>query len=99
MQLLGKAQDPLFWVQVREKDVFKDVREDLLAYWEKECVGYQPEAMKYSEYKLFWTTGDRSIYQKPYYQRRRRMDVAALLALIYPEEQKYVDFDISSGRP
>ena len=92
MQLLGKAQDPLFWVQVREKDVFKDVREDLLAYWEKECVGYQPEAMKYSEYKLFWTTGDRSIYQKPYYQRRRRMDVAALLALIYPEEQKYVDF-------
>lgn len=92
MKLLGKAHDKEFWVSVRNEDVYKEIRDELLGYWEKECVGYEPEAMPYSKFKLFWTTGDRSIYQKPYFERRRRMDAATLLALIYPEEQKYVDF-------
>ena len=92
MQLLGKAQDPSFWEEVRSKEIFKDFREMLLCHWENDCVGYEPEALRYSEYKLFWTTGDRATYQKSYWSRRYNLDVAAMLALIYPEEQKYVDF-------
>ena len=46
--------------------------------------------LKYSDYKLFFTTGDRSKYEKPYFCRRRTLTVSALLALSYPENEDYI---------
>jgi hypothetical protein len=36
--LLGKAQEPGFWAQVRESEVYRPLREGLLDKWEKEFV-------------------------------------------------------------
>ena len=89
MNLLGKAMDPEFWREVREDDAYKGYREELLRLWEENCT--EPiYALKYSEFKLFGVNGNRSVFQAPYYLRRRALNTSALLSLIYPEEEKYI---------
>ncbi|MBQ9117504.1 MAG: heparinase II/III family protein [Clostridia bacterium] len=89
MELLGKAMDPAFWQGVREKDCYKLFRDDLQERWEKFCT--QPlKALKYSEFKMFKFTGNRSVYEDEYCYRRKSAVASALLALIYPEEEKYI---------
>lgn len=88
-QLLGKAHDPAFWAEVRESDVYRPLREGLLEKWEKE--GRNPiPALNYSAYRRFHYDGDRDEYEKPYFARRRALDVCALLTLIYPENEEYM---------
>lgn len=88
-QLLGKAHDPAFWAEVRESDVYRPLREGLLEKWEKE--GRNPiPALNYSAYRRFHYDGDRDEYEKPYFARRRALDVCALLVLIYPENEEYM---------
>lgn len=88
-QLLGKAHDPAFWAEVRESDVYRPLREGLLAKWEKE--GRNPiPALHYSAYRRFHYDGNRDEYEKPYFARRRALDVCALLVLIYPENEEYM---------
>ncbi len=91
MTTIEKAKNPEFWKGVREKDCYAKFRNELLANWEKFCKLPVP-ALKYSEFILFKKTGDRSIYQKPYFERRQALNTAALLALTYPDEEKYVTF-------
>ena len=86
MNLLGKAHDPAFWTEVREAEHFKAYRDELLNTWNKATKDYIPECLKYSEFKMFWTTGNRSVYEKPYFHRRHLSINAALLALIYPDD-------------
>ena len=89
MQLLGKAMSKDFWKDVKENDHFRDFREDLTALWETYGSCPIPE-LKYSDFKLFFTTGDRSIYEEPYFNRRWMLDTAALMSLIYPENHDYL---------
>lgn len=88
-QLLGKAHDPAFWVEVREDDVYRPLREGLLEKWEREAKNPIP-SLNYSAYRRFRYDGDRDAYEKPYFIRRRALDVCALLALIYPEREEYM---------
>ena len=88
-QLLGKAHDPAFWAEVRESDVYRPLREGLLAKWEKEGKNPIP-ALNYSAYRRFHYDGNRDEYEKPYFARRRALDVCALLVLIYPENEEYM---------
>ncbi len=90
MNLLGKAMDKNFWNEVRTKECFSGYREELLKMWDEKCENKEISQMTYSDFKLFWTTGDRSIYESKYFFRRHVMDCSALLALIYPEEEKYL---------
>ena len=90
MNLLGKAMDRDFWVDVREKDCYKKYRQELFDMWEKNVENGPIMQLKYSDFKLFWTTGNRSVYESTYFARRRALDSCALLSLIYPEEEKYL---------
>ena len=87
--LLGRAQDPAFWVDVRDGEVYRSLREQLLARWEAEGKEDIP-ALNYSAYRRFVFDGDRDTYEKPYFRRRRALNVAAVLSLIYPERQEYL---------
>ena len=89
MELLGKAMTPEFWQEVRESDSYKSLRDELFDIWEKDC--QKPvEALRYSEFRMFKYTGNRSFYEGQYFLRRRRMNASALLSLIYPDEEKYL---------
>lgn len=93
MNLLGRAQNPTFWSEdVRNKKEFERYRNELLEYWTKhDLENKRFEALRYSEFKLFWTTGDRNIYQGHYFGRRSAIEVLVPLTLIYPEENKYLE--------
>lgn len=88
-QLLGKAHDPAFWAEVRESDVYRPLREGLLKKWEQEA-GHPIPTLNYSAYRRFHYDGDRDEYEKPYFTRRRALDVCALLTLIYPDKPEYL---------
>jgi len=90
MNLLGKATDKDFWLSVREKECFKPFLDELLAEWENKAGDNPRLELKYSEYKLFYVTGDRNVYEHQYFARRRGLAAAAMLSLIYPEEEKYL---------
>lgn len=89
MRLLKRAHDKDFWAEVREKDCFARYRQELFSLWEKHCTKEVP-TLTYSDFKLYWVTGDRKIYETKYFSRRLAMDCSALLSLIYPEEEKYL---------
>lgn len=89
MNLLGKATDKNFWKSVREKDCFKAHLDELSKMWDKYCGDETIPAFKYSNYKLFWETGDRKEYETQYFGRRNALDCSLLLTLIYPENEKY----------
>lgn len=93
MNLLGKAQNPAFWSEdVRNKKEFERYRNDLISFWNKhDLENKRFEALRYSEFKMFFTTGDREIYQGHYFSRRYALEVLVPLCLIYPEEDKYLE--------
>lgn len=88
MMLLQKAKDPAFWEKVRTNPAYKPMVDELFTLWEKDCQGDIP-ACKYSDYIQYNITGSRVEYERPYFVRRRAMNTAAILSLIYPEEEKY----------
>lgn len=88
---IDKAKSPAFWDDVRTKDCFKDYRAFLLKEWEIYGDSMPIPELRYRDFKLFEETGNRSIYQKPYFDRRHSLSVSALLSLIYPEEAAYFD--------
>ena len=88
-RLMGQAHDPAFWVEVREKEQFRPMREQLLEQYDTLAAGEIP-ALTYSAYRRFHYDGDRKEYETPYFIRRRMMNVLAVLSLIYPEREEYV---------
>ena len=91
MNLLGRAMEKEFWLEVREKECFKPYRDNLLGDYDKFIAAGDQRALRYSDWKLFFTTGNRTVYEREYSRHRSVMTTAALLALIYPEQEKYLD--------
>ena len=91
MELLGKAQSKEFWLGVREKEYFSPYVDRIKRAYDERVARGGIKALKYSEFKTFFTTGNRSVYEGNYFDRRSLMENSALLALIYPEKQEYLD--------
>ena len=91
MNLLGRATEKEFWREVREKKCFEQYRNNLLTDYDKFMEDGPLKALRYSEWKMFFVTGNRTVYERSYSRHRSVMTTAALLALIYPEEEKYMD--------
>lgn len=87
--LLGKAHDPAFWQEVRTSELHRGNREALSEWWKSYGTGEIP-ALLYSDYRRFTFDGNRGSYEAPYFLRRRMLNTAAVLALIYPEEEAYL---------
>lgn len=90
MEFYAKLKDPKFIEKVREADCYKKFRDELFALWEKNCTTPR-ETLRYSDFKLYWDTGDRNVYEAVYFSRRQAISAASLLAVFYPEERKYID--------
>ena len=83
------ARDPEFWKTVRTSPAYATARQYLLEKWEgyRDCV---IPALKFSDYRKFFDSGERDTYENSYYLRRRILIVASLLAVIYPDEPAYL---------
>ena len=91
MKLLGRGQDPAFWVGLKDKPEFEKYVDELWNYWKKYGESIQIKALPYSKWKLFWETGDRGLYEDEYFERRYFVEHVTILALIYPEEKIFVE--------
>ena len=92
MHILGKAMDKEFWKQAREDKRLEKFREILFRDWEKLMEEGSLRALKYSEWKMFFVSGERVTYQKSYEHHRHAATVSAMLSLMYPEEEKYLNY-------
>lgn len=92
-RLLGRVADREFWTDVvRQAPMYEQFRRECLDGYERRGLGsLDLPAMKYSSYKLFWQTGDRSTYENVYFNRRSALDLTVPLALMYPDEPKYIE--------
>ena len=91
MQTIKRARDRSLWDNVRENPCFENYRNTVLEVWEENVEIASHEILKWSEYKLFCTTGDRKIFETKFFARRKAMNASALLAMIYPDEPKYIE--------
>ncbi len=85
-----KAMDKAFWENVRTGVEYKPYIEQALtlyAEFEKEPI----MADLFSNFKIYEETGERLQYENPYFRKRTRMNVSALLSMIYPDEPKYLE--------
>ena len=89
MELHKNAKNPEFWQRVRTSDAYRTHREGLFALWEEKCQR-NIEVITYSDFRRFFADGNRSEYEAKYFGRRLSLNACALLALIYPEEEKYL---------
>ncbi|MBO5879487.1 MAG: heparinase II/III family protein [Clostridia bacterium] len=92
MNLLGKGMDKSFWNTVRESESFAGYREVLNDAWNKAISRGDIRALRYSEFKMFFVDGNREIYQNSYFQNLEGMTAAALMSLVYPEEEQYLNY-------
>ena len=89
MNLLGKMTDTEFWNTVRTDDYYATYIKEIKDSWDELCEDAPIAPLNYRDYRLFEVTGDRDTYQRPYFKRRGALNAAAILSLIYPEEEKY----------
>lgn len=85
------ANDKCFWENVRNDKSYKPLIERLMVLYNDYCTQAIIPSVKYSQYKLYFETGDRNIYEKSYFSKRIRMNTLALLSLIYPENKEYIE--------
>lgn len=84
-----RAKDPAFWEKVRTDAAYKPyVDEALEAY--AQLKDEPIPADLFSKFNLFKETGDRAEFQRPYFRKRRRLNVCALLSMIFPDEPEYM---------
>lgn len=74
---------------VKSNEYFFGYLEEIKAEYE-ETKGKDVPELSYSTFKLFWETGDRSEYEKRYFQLRHRLNRALILYLLY-EEDEYLE--------
>lgn len=77
-ELFGEARDSQRWRRTSEHPrlapIWEQVREEAEHYASEPL-----EALLFSEFVLFGRTGDRTTYQRKYYERRRRLTLYTLL--------------------
>lgn len=54
-------------------------------------LSYPIPALSWHDFSLFWSTGDRAVYEDKYFDRRERLAVFAMLARFEPENPAWAD--------
>ena len=76
------------WEEIKTHPFYKKERDELIAYGEKYLSAPIPE-LKLSSYLRFSRDGNRSEYERPYFERRRRIARLTILCRLYGE--RYTD--------
>ena len=85
-----KAVDPAFWEKVRTDVAYKPFVDEALSLYE-EYMKAPILAESFATFKLFEETGNRGLFEKPYFLKRKRLNVCAILSMIYPDKKEYME--------
>lgn len=87
MKLLKKANSE-FWKKVKTDAAYAPLVDRIKEVYREHCA--PPPPLTAHDRGLFALTGSRIEFETPYFERRRALTASALLALIYPEEPRYL---------
>lgn len=79
-----------FWENLRTLPECSETRDNLQNFYNINCTVPTPDP-SYSEYKLFYTTGNRHTYESKYFARRRKLASAAIMSKLYPDDNEYFE--------
>lgn len=88
--MLQELYRPEFWKTIRENPDYAE----FITCLKERCEEARELAfstLRYTVRKIYYQTGSRGEFEVPYFARRTFVSTAALLALIYPEEHRYLD--------
>ncbi|MBQ8310152.1 MAG: heparinase II/III family protein [Clostridia bacterium] len=90
--IFDRLKDVAFWNGVRKDARYAPLIAEAEARWV--ALRYEGEipVLSFADRMLFYKTGDRKIFETPYFRRRNSLSVAAVLALIDPENDIYIDY-------
>jgi len=84
-------RDPAFWQRVRESEDYAEYRRIIKKHYEKNRFDGDIPEISFKTRIRFDIDGDREEFAGVYSRRRHAMTFTALMALIYPEEPRYID--------
>lgn len=87
ISLISKLKDEKFWENVRNNEKYSFMIDEIKNRLENTFD--ETIALRYSDYKLFFSTGNRKKYETYYFDRRAKLVCLAALSLIYPENESY----------
>ena len=88
---MKQLRDPAFWQRVREKEEYAEFRSLIQQkYEENRFDGSIPE-ISFKTWLRSETDGDLQEFWSVYFRRRHFVSYGALMALLYPEEPRYIE--------
>ena len=86
---LQKAKSKQFWESVRTNPKYQPIIDELLQEYQLVAQD-EIKDISYDAFMHYHRTGERTLFERQYYMpRRQRLNVCALLSLIYPENDAY----------
>ena len=87
--LMKKAKNKRFWKKVRTNAKYREVIEQIREFYETTRYEEIP-SLSYASRMRYYDDGDRSEFERPYFRRRTCVSALGLMALIYPENERYL---------
>lgn len=88
--LMEIAKTSAFWKQVRSNNAYHEILSQIKQTYQNDRWDEIP-TLRYKTRMRFYGDGDRAEFERPYFRRRKFLSSAAFLALIYPEDGKYLE--------
>lgn len=79
------------WKNVRENPQYKPLLDALFEEYDRSCKDKEIPLITFSDEMDFTKTGDRTRFNKKYFLRRKQLSVYAILCMIYPENEEYLE--------
>ena len=76
---------------MRENPQYKPLLDALFAEYERSCKDKDIPIIKFSDEMDFIKTGDRTRFNIKYFLCRKQLSVYAILSMIYPENEEYLE--------
>ncbi len=86
--IFEKQKNPEYWEKTVNDSGYKLLIDELKARYKKDYMDEIP-VLKYSVRSIYRKTGSRIEFETPYFRRRKLLTEAAVLSLLYPENEEY----------
>ena len=84
-------KDAAFWKNAATDPHYAELRNQVQALFEKSRME-TIEAQSFDDRIRYYRTGDRSVFERPYFRRRNSLSAAAILAMLSPENESYLQY-------
>ena len=89
--MIRLLRDKEKWKDIRENPDFQSLRDELFDGYKLFCENKEIPIIKFSDEMDFVKTGNRNTFEEKYFLRRNQLSIYAILSMIYPEKEEYIE--------